>query len=405
MPHTSDAIVTITAEFKADAPARYAELRERGPVHRSVFSTGIEGWLVVGHDAAQDALVHPALIKNSAPSRDKLDAAGYTNDRPGVGIGGNMLVSDPPDHTRLRRLVAGAFSPGRTKRLAPRVREIADGLVDAIAPKGEADLVEEFTAPLPVAVISELLGVPERDRSDFRAWSSLTLGAPSDRQRAAGLNLNRYLAELVAAKRREPDDALLSALVAVHDEDDGRLSEVELVGTAVLLVVAGHETTVNLLGNALVALLRDPAQADLLRERPELVPGAVEEFLRYDSSVEHATPRYAAEDLVLAGTPIARGDVVMVALSSASRDMPVPDGGDPAALDVSRRGVRHLSFGHGIHYCLGAPLARLETATALETLLRRIPDLAPAAPLEHVGWVPSGIMRGPLSLPVRFTPQ
>ncbi|MET1075810.1 MAG: cytochrome P450 [Umezawaea sp.] len=403
--HPSDQVVTITAEFKADAPARYAELRALGPVHRSRFSTGLEGWLVVGHDAALDALVHPALVKNSAHSRDKLDAANYTNDRPGIGLGGNMLVSDPPDHTRLRKLVAGAFSPARTRRLAPRIQQIADTLVDDLVPKGEADLVEAFTAPLPVAVISELLGVPAEDRADFRTWSSLSLSAPSDPQREAALNLNRYLADLIATKRTSPTDDLLSALVAVHDEDDGRLNEVELVGTAVLLVVAGHETTVNLLGNALVALLRNPSQADLLRTHPELTPGAVEEFLRYDSSVEHATPRFAAEDLVLAGTPIPRGDVVMVALSSASRDMPVPDQGDPAELDVSRKGVRHLSFGHGIHYCLGAPLARLEATTALTTLLHRIPDLRAAVPLDELDWVASGIMRGPIALPVRFTPQ
>ena len=394
-------LVTITAEFKADAPARYAELRELGPVHRSRFSNGIEGWLVVGHDAAQEALVHPALIKDATPSLEVLEAAGYTNHRTGVGLGGNMLVADPPDHTRLRKLVAGAFSPGRTRRLGPRVQEIADSLVDAIAGKGSADLVEEFTAPLPVAVISELLGVPEEDRADFRVWSSRMLGAPSPLQREAGVNLNRYLGELVEAKRRSPDDALLSALVAVSDEDDGRLSEVELVGTAALLVVAGHETTVNLLGNALVALLRAPEQAELLRERPSLVPGAVEEFLRFDSSVEHATPRYVNEDLVIAGTAMRRGDVVMVALSSASRDVPVE--GDPGVLDVAREGVRHLSFGYGIHYCLGAPLARLEAVVALETLLRRIPDLRPAGSLDELEWVPSGIMRGPLALPVVFT--
>ncbi|MFD9738778.1 cytochrome P450 [Umezawaea sp. NPDC059074] len=394
-------LVTITAEFKADAPARYAELRKLGPVHRSRFSNGIEGWLVVGHDAAQEALLHPALIKDATPSLEVLEAAGYTNHRTGVGLGGNMLVADPPDHTRLRKLVAGAFSPGRTRRLGPRVQEIADSLVDAIIGRGSADLVEEFTAPLPVAVISELLGVPVEDRADFRVWSSRMLGAPSPEQREAGVNLNRYLGELVEAKRREPDEALLSALVAVSDEDDGRLSEVELVGTAALLVVAGHETTVNLLGNALVALLRAPEQAELLRERPSLVPGAVEEFLRYDSSVEHATPRYVEADVVLAGTAMRRGDVVMVALSSASRDVPVE--GDPGVLDVAREGVRHLSFGYGIHYCLGAPLARLEAAVALETLLWRIPDLRPAGSLDELEWVPSGIMRGPLALPVVFT--
>ncbi|MCD0483368.1 cytochrome P450 [Streptacidiphilus sp. ASG 303] len=394
-----------TPDFKADAHARYAALRARGPVHRVRFARGLEGWLVVGHDAAREALLHPALGKDTAPAEAALEAAGYLSNRPGVGLGGNMLTADPPEHTRLRRLVAGAFTPRRTEALAPRVREIADRLVDAFAPLGEADLVASFTAPLPMTVICELLGVPEEQRDGFRTWSQQALGNPPSAAREGAAALSRFLADLLAAKRARPGDDLLSALVAVRDEDDGRLSDTELVGTAVLLVVAGHETTVNLLGNALMALLRHPGQARLLRERPELLPGAVEEFLRYDAPVELTPQRFAAADVELGGCLIRRGDIVQVALTSVGRDGSGTGTADPDALDVTRDAARHLSFGHGIHYCLGAPLARLEAAVALGTLLRRLPGLEAAVPLDEVAWIPSGIMRGPVALPVRFTPQ
>ncbi|WP_232247382.1 cytochrome P450 [Kitasatospora azatica] len=203
---------------------------------------------------------------------------------------------------------------------------------------------------------------------------------------------------MLAAKRREPGDDLLSALVAVHDEADGRLSDTELLGTAVLLIVAGHDTTVNLLANAGLSLLRNRDQADLLRADPSLLPGAVEEFLRYDAPVEFTPHRYAAEDLELAGTRIRRGDIVLLALTAAGRD-----GEDLERLDVTRPDARHVSFGHGIHYCLGAPLARLEGAVAIGLLLERFPDLELAVPVEELRWHPSGITRGPVSLPVRWT--
>jgi cytochrome P450 len=398
----------VDAEFKADAHARYAAMRARGPVHRVRFPSGLEGWVVVGHDAARTALRHPALGKDVTAGHAALEAVGSVTHRPGVGLGGNMLTADPPEHTRLRRLVAGAFTPRRTEALEPRIREITEGLIDALAPRGEVDLVESFTAPLPMTVISELLGVPEDQRSDFRTWSQQVLGPPSPAARAGGVALNRLLAELLEVKRAEPGDDLLSALVAVRDEDDGRLSDAELLGTAVLLVVAGHETTVNLLGNAVLALLRHPEQARLLRERPELLPGAVEEFLRYDAPVEFTPHRFASADLELCGQRIRRGEIVLVALTSAGRDPAGADQGSAAGfeeLDVTRRGARHLSFGHGIHYCLGAPLARLEAVVALGALLRRLPDLELAVPYERVEWIPAGIMRGPVALPVRFTPR
>lgn len=397
-----DGRVRIDAAFKADAPARYARLRELGPLHPAEFHLGLQGWVVVGHDLAREALTHPDLLKDATPAADALAAAGYVLNQPSIGLGAQMLEADPPAHTRLRRLASAAFTPRRTAELAPRIEQIANDLIDAMPPSGEIDLVEAFNAPLPATVIAELLGIPSRHHADFRRWSSLALRVASPEHRVALAGLHGLLADLVADKRRAPADDLLSALVGVRDEEDGRLSEEELVGTAMMLVVAGHESTVNLLGNAVLALLEHPVQLRLLRERPDLMPGAVEEFLRYDTSVERSTSRYAARDLELGGVPVPRGSMVAVALGSAGHDAPQAGGADPAVLDVTRPAARHLAFGHGIHYCLGAPLARLETAVALRTLLARIPELRLAAPVDSLGWIGSGIIRGVLSLPVRY---
>ncbi|MFE4516166.1 cytochrome P450 [Kitasatospora sp. NPDC056783] len=401
-PSDRPATVVIDAAFKADAPARYARLRELGPIHPAEFQPGLEGWVVVGYDLAREALTHPALLKDATPAADALDAAGFVLHRPSVGLGAQMMEADPPEHTRLRRLASAAFTPRRTAELAPRIERLAHGLIDAMPPAGELDLVEAFNAPLPATVIAELLGVPPEHHRDFRHWSAQSLRPASPEHRPALASLHGLLAELVADKRRRPQDDLLSALVSVRDREAGRLSEEELVGTALMLVVAGHESTVNLLGNAELALLRHPDQLRLLRERPELVPDAVEEFLRHDAPVERSTNRYAAEDLELGGVAIPRGGVLSVALGSAGQDAPQAGPGDPAALDVSRPGARHLAFGHGVHYCLGAPLARLEAAVALRVLLSRVTELEPAVPLDSLDWIGSGIIRGVLSLPVRY---
>lgn len=399
----TDEPVVMDAAFKADAHRQYAKLRAQGPVHPAQFFPGITGWAVVDHDVAREALTHPALLKDPEPAAAMLEAAGFLGHKRGTGFGGQMLEADPPVHTRLRRLVSGAFSPKRTAAMEPRITQIAHELVDAMPLSGELDLVEAFTAPLPVAVIAELLGIPEARRQDFRRWTSLAFQVNHPEYASAVADMHTFLRELVADKRRNPGDDLMSALVAARDEDDGRLSEEELAGTAALLVIAGHETTVNLLGNAMLALLRHPAQLRLLRDDPGLLPGAVEEFLRYDTSVERTTNRYAAQDLELGGVRIPRGSVVAVALASASRGAPLPDGGDPDTLDVTRPGARHLSFGHGIHHCLGAPLARLEARVALHTLLTRVPRMELAVPDDTLTWFPSGMVRGVLSLPVRYT--
>ncbi|GHJ35498.1 cytochrome P450 [Streptomyces sp. TS71-3] len=343
--------------FKADAPRRYEALRRIGPIHRAKLSSGIDGWLVVDYDLAREALTHPALLKDPSPAAETLESAGYVLNQPGVGLGGQMLEADGKEHTRLRRLVSGAFTPRRTADLAPRIQQIADGLIDAMASRTTGDLVESFTAPLPVTVIAELLGIPEEHRDNFRLWTSDALNLIADSHRSSLASLHGLLSQLIEEKRTHPGDDLISALVAARDDEDGSLTEAELVGTCLLLVVAGHETTVNLLGNAVLALLHDPAQMRLLRRTPDLMPKAVEEFLRYDTSVETTTHRFASQDLELGGRLLPRGSVVVVALSSASRDAPMAAGEDPTVLDVSRPTARHLSFGHGIHHCLGAPLA------------------------------------------------
>ncbi|GGM18312.1 cytochrome P450 [Streptomyces fumigatiscleroticus] len=388
--------------FKADAPARYARLRELGPIHPAEFHLGLRGWIVVGHDLARQALTHPALLKDPAPADEMLNAAGYVLNKPSVGLGAQMLEADPPEHSRLRRLAAAAFTARRTAALAPRVERIAHDLIDAMPPAGETDLVEAFGAPLPATVIAELLGIPEEHHADFRHWSGHALRVASPEHRPALAGLHALLADLIAEKRRDPRDDLLSALVAVRDEQDGRLSEEELVGTGMMLIVAGHESTVHLLGNATLALLRHPRQLATLRERPELMPGAVEEFLRYDTSVERSTNRYAAEDLELGGVHIPRGGIVVVALGSAGHDAPQAEETDQDVLDVTRPNARHLAFGHGIHHCLGAPLARLETTIALRVLLSRLQELELAVPEDSLEWIGSGVIRGVTSLPVRY---
>ncbi|MFD0312819.1 cytochrome P450 family protein [Streptomyces flavalbus] len=393
-----------TPAFKAEAHQRYAELRQQGPIHRVRMADGSLGWLVVGYELAREALAHPKLSKDPEPFAEQLRASGRHILLAGSGFGGNMLMADPPEHTRLRRLVSGVFTTQAVEKLAPRMEELAHELIDAFAGQGGTDLVSSYTTPLPITVISELLGVPEQARADLLAWTRHSMGVPSEQQRAGLLALNGYLSALLDAKRRAPADDLLSRLIAVRDEDSGKLSDAELLGTAVILVVAGHETTVNLLGNAMVALLDHPEQARVLRKNPEHIPGAVEEFLRYDPPLEITPTRFATEDFELGGELIKAAETVTVALTSAGRDAPVEPGADPDQLDVLREHARHAAFGHGIHYCIGAPLARLEGSIALRILLSRLPDLAWAEPEQPVTWLPTGITRGPVSLPVTFTP-
>ncbi|RAG86609.1 cytochrome P450 [Streptacidiphilus pinicola] len=394
--------------FKADAHARYIGLRTRGPVQVVAQPSGLDLYLVLDHELARVALTHPDLVKDPAVGRAGLDAAGIVSYQgSGQGLGANMLMADPPDHARLRGPVARAFTPRRVESLRPRVQELADALVDAIEAKAAAgepiDLVEDFTGPLPIMVICELLGVPDEAREHFRAWTLAAVSGgsstPSVAQQDGMLAINRYLAELIATKQAAPDpgDDLLAALIRVNAEDEGALTAEELLGTAVMLLVAGHETTVNLLGNAAAALLDHPEQAALLREKPELLPGAIEEFLRFDAPVDQTPLRFAACDVELGGVLIPKGSALSVSLAAVGRDPSLTP--NPAELDVTRPDGRHLSFGHGIHYCVGAPLARLEGVIAVGTMLRRLPSLRLVGRYADLNWTVGGIMHGPQAIP------
>ncbi|MFC9325748.1 cytochrome P450 [Kitasatospora sp. NPDC057015] len=382
--------------FYADRYPTYAELRNRSPVLRVPLDGGTgPAAVVTGFDQARAAFADPALSKDTArffagrPSGRSLHPALATT----------MLNSDPPDHTRLRRLVTRAFTPATVGRLRPHIGSLAEQLVEEWSPGQRVDLVEGFAAPLPVTVICQLLGVPTADRDSICRWST-DLFVTGDHRRidAASHALADYLGELVTAKRRDPDEALLSALVAVRDGDGDRLGEQELVSLAVLLLVAGHETTTAAIGNAVLALLRHPEQLELLRSDPHRIAGAVDELLRYDSPVSIATWRWAPEPVRIGGTDVPAGSPVFVSPGAANRDP--ARFADPDRLDLEREARSHLAFGHGIHRCLGAPLARAEVEIALRVLLVRFPGLRLAEPVDRLRWRHSRLVRGLEALPV-----
>jgi cytochrome P450 len=360
-------------------------------------STGAAA-VVTGYEQARAALADPALSK---------DSAAFFADRPSgralhPALASTMLTSDPPDHTRLRCLVTQAFTPARVQQLRPAVRALTEQLVDGWSPGERVDLMERLAVPLPVTVICQLLGVPVADRDSVRRWSSDLL-ATGDHERidAASRALADYMSDLAESKREQPDEALLSALVAVRDEDGDRLSEQELVSLAVLLLVAGHETTTAAIGNSVLALLQHPEQLALLHADPGRIPGAVDELLRYDSPVSIATWRWAPKDTQVGDTEVPAGSPVFVSPGAANRD---PDRfPDPDRLDLDRPDARaHLAFGHGIHRCLGAPLAQAEIETVLLLLLDRFPGLRLAEPADQLRWRHSRLVRGLESLPVQL---
>ncbi|MFG2876476.1 cytochrome P450 [Streptomyces sp. NPDC048337] len=384
-------------DFNENPYPHYARLRASGPVHRVKTADGEKIWLIVGHDEARQALAHPDVSKN-------WQIAGLYADRTTTSVSTNMLRSDPPHHTRLRRLVAREFTSRRVDALRPRVQEVTDELLEVMAgaPGRRADLIQDFAVPLPMTVICELLGVPDLERGTFRHWSTEIVAPTSKEAEAAALRaMSGYLAELVEAKAESPGDDLLSALIRTRDEDGDRLSPEELVGMAFLLLVAGHETTVNLIGNGVRALLAHPDQLAALRADPDgLIDGAVEEMLRYDGPLESATFRFASADLEIGGTFIEEGSAVLVALAAADRDPARFE--RPDVFDIRRTGQNHMAFGHGIHFCLGAPLARMEGRIAIRALLERFPRLyedPDAGPRE---WIPGTLIRGVKRLPVRW---
>ncbi|WP_318210168.1 MULTISPECIES: cytochrome P450 [unclassified Streptomyces] len=411
-PVSSPAPELFTWEFASDPYPAYAWLREHAPVHRTTLPSGVEAWLVTRYGDARQALADQRLSKNPAHHEESPHAKGKT------GIPGerkaelmtHLLNIDPPDHTRLRRLVSKAFTPRRVAEFTPRVQELTDRLIDSFVEKGSADLIHEFAFPLPIYAICDLLGVPEEDQDDFRDWAGMMIrhgGGPRGGVARSVKKMRGYLAELIHRKREAPGDDLISGLIKASDHGE-HLTENEAAAMAFILLFAGFETTVNLIGNGMYQLLRHPEQRELLQAsiaagETGLLETGIEELLRYDGPVEMATWRYATEPLTLGGQDIPAGDPVLVVLAAADRDPERFDG--PDTLDLARRDNQHLGYGHGIHYCLGAPLARLEGQTALATLLTRLPDLRLAADPEELRWRGGLIMRGLRTLPVEFSPS
>ena len=400
-----------TGEHAEEPFPLFARLRSMGavvPLSAPVEGGRTRAWAVTRMEEAVQVLrdsgrftVDPRSTGADLPFGRAASAGGGD----GTGFftqGGSMLSVDEPDHRRLRGLVSRAFTPRYMEGLRPRVQEIADELLDQVQDRGRVDVVEDYAYPLPINVISEMLGVPREDRAQVRAWSAALasgLGKRDDGLEAHMRAFGEYAARLVAEKRRHPAGDLVSMLVAIEEEGD-RLSERELLSMITLLIFAGHETTSNLIATGTLMLLDHPDQLARLVAEPGLVPAAVEELLRFNGPATTTGPRFAREDVELAGQQIRKGDLLVVALVSANHDETRFT--EPDELDIARTLGRHVAFGHGIHVCLGAPLARVEADVAFSTLLRRMPGLRLAVPRDQITWHSTLNTRSLTALPVAF---
>ncbi len=389
-------------EYRADPYPLYDWVRENDPVHRAPDGN----WVLVRYADASSVLRDPRFSNNPAWLGPEAMAQGGSSPIRVVGSR-VMMFLDPPDHTRLRSLVSKAFTPKVVEGLRPRIQALVDELLDGVAERGEMDVLADLGYPLPTIVICELLGVPVEDRELFKDWSAdasrlLDGHLPQDvetRGLAATMQLAQYFTDLVAKRKAEPRDDLLSAMLAA-EEDGQRLTHEELLTTATLLLLAGFETTMNLVGNGVLVLLQHPSELSRLRADPALDRPAVEELLRYEGPV-HVTARIATTDVEVGGQLIRKGEQAAVVLAAANRD---PDQfPDPNRLDVGRSDNRHLAFAAGPHYCLGAALARIEARAAIATLVRRFPDLEVVT--AEPQWRDHFVIRGLKELWVRFTPR
>jgi pimeloyl-[acyl-carrier protein] synthase len=387
-------------DFVADPYPMYHRLRTEDPVHLSPLGF----WVLTRYEDVVSVLRDPRLVKEPIAA---FVAARFGMTAPPTGMGLSMLDRDPPDHTRLRGLVSKAFTPRVIERLRPHIQQIVDGLLDKVEREPGMDLIEQFAYPLPVIVICEMLGVPVADHERFKGWGldiargldaiMLPPDSPvAERSMVARRALAEYFRGLIAERRAQPRDDMLSGLIAAEEAGD-KLSEDELLATCILLLVAGHETTVNLIGNGSLALLRHPEQRKRLQADPGLITTAVEELLRFDGPVQR-TARIPSEDVTIGGKTIGKGEMVMPFIGAADRDprqFPEPD-----RLDLGRADNRHIAFGWGIHFCIGAPLARVEGQIAINTLLKRRPKLVLATATPE--YRQSLTLRGLSHLPVSF---
>lgn len=403
---TAQPVNIVSAEFKANPFPFLATLRATDPVYRATLpdKTKTPVWLVTRYEDVNTLLKDERFPKNrrSALTPEQIRRLPWVPPmfRP---LERNMLDLDQPDHTRLRALVHKAFTPRLVEQMRARVQTLADELLEGVAGRNEMDLINDYALPLPMTIITEVLGVPTSDRDKFHKWSKavVSLSSPNATLRVipSVWVFIRYLRHFFKVRRRDPRDDLATALIQAEEAGD-KLSEDELLAMVFLLLIAGHETTVNLIGSGTLALLEHPDQMDKLRRDPSLIKAAIEELLRYTAPVFMSTERYAREDVTLHAVTIPRGEMTLGVIGSANRDETVFE--NPDALDITREPNKHLSFGQGIHFCLGAPLARVEAQIAINTLLCRMPDLRLKVSPNSLRWRPSMILRGLDSLPVVF---
>lgn len=391
-----DRVKFYSGEFKADPFPFFARLRAEQPIYATTLPDKTPAWLVSRYDDVLALLKDERFAKNrrNAMTPEQLGKQPWVPPffRP---LERNMLDLDPPDHERLRTLVHKAFTPRLIEQMRVHIESVAAELLAGAAARRRMDLVRDFALPLPVAVITEILGVPAADRGKFHKWSNAIV-AVNSLKRPLSVIPNvwlfvRFLRRFFRLHRAEPRDDLTSALIQAEEAGD-RLSEDELLAMAFLLLVAGHETTVSLIAGGTLELLRHPDQLEKLRCEPALIPSAVEELLRFVAPVFLSTERFARSDVTLQGVTIPRGELVFGVIGSANRDPSAFE--NPDALDITRQNNRHLGFGHGIHFCLGAALARMEAQIAIHALVQRFPKLRLAVPVESLRWQPSLVLRG-----------
>jgi cytochrome P450 len=393
-------------EFKTNPYPFFARLRAEEPVHPITLADKRTAWLIARYDDVVSVLRDGRIVKNRWNAMTPKQVAKMPwIPKPFMPLMRNMLDQDPPDHTRLRALVHKAFTPRLVDAMRERVQSVADELLDAALGKDHIDLIRDFALPLPTTIIAEMLGVDPQDQNRFHRWSSALMTLDQSqwgmlRGLPSVMAFLSFLRQLVKVRRSHPQDDLTTALVQAEESGD-KLSQDELLAMLFLLLIAGHETTVNLIGNGTLALLRHPDQLERLRSQPALIRSGVEELLRFESPLYTATERFAREDLTIAGVTIPRGGLVLAVIASANRDEHLFQ--NPNTLDLAREENKHLSFGLGVHYCLGAPLARIEGQIAISTLLRRTRELCLAAPPEALRWRRGLVLRGLEALPVRFS--
>lgn len=392
--------------FKANPYPTYARLRAYDPVHQLSSSNGSTTWLITSYKYAEFALRNESFVKDRQHifSSENLPHISHASASATDLMNMSMVDFDPPDHTRLRSLFSPFFTPRQIERWRGRIQEIADGLIDRVVGRGSMDLIEEFASVLPLRVVSEMLGVPTEDGPVLHHWTKLTadaLGDPDAQQQAneALQEFYTYLLALIQKKRQMPANDLISTLLQAEAKER-QITEREVVTMTFLLITAGHDTTDNLIGSGMFALLTHPQQMALLKRNPDLVKTAVEEFLRYRSPFMLATMRWAREDIAMSDKLIHRGDSVLISLAAANRDS--KEFVEADTLDITRQENPHLAFGKGIHYCLGAPLARLEGQIAISTLLYRLPNLRLQVNPENLCWRPGWLVQGLQHLPVLF---